>query len=315
MDLSIIIPIYNVEDYLRECLDSIYKIKGIKKEVILVNDGSPDNSQDIIDEYKSKYEEETIVIVQENQGLSGARNSGLKKARGKYISFIDSDDFIDCEKFIALFNECMELDLDVAVGDLKYYSGNDSYTTKSIEQRCKKLTDLPICNGLNYWEHSLQGDTNNLRVEVWINLYKRKFLVENKIEFIKGLLHEDTLFTYNVMLKATKVKYMPYDFYYYRMREGSIMKTPSYKNFMHKMYIANELQTMKENRNFNLKSWDTMIFDLYFTAVKTYKIKNTRLYSKIKHGKNLTTKSRIKKALLNGYHILAKEVEIDLNCS
>ena len=81
MDLSIIIPIYNVEEYLRECLDSIYKIKGIKKEVILVNDGSTDNSQDIIDEYKKLYEEETVVIVQKIKGCLVLETQDLKSQR------------------------------------------------------------------------------------------------------------------------------------------------------------------------------------------------------------------------------------------
>lgn len=314
MDLSIIIPIYNVEDYLGECLDSIYKIKGIKKEVILVNDGSPDNSQDIIDEYKAKYKEETIVIIQKNQGLSSARNAGLKEATGKYISFIDSDDFIDSDKLEALYIECVKANLDIAAGDLKYYSNNESYKTKEIEERSEKLSRLDICNGLDYWENSLEEKTDNIRVEVWTNLYKREFLLSNNLEFVKGLLHEDTLFMYQAILKAKRVKYIPYDFYNYRIREGSIMKSPSYKNFMHKMYIANELQNIKEKENINLKSWDTIIFNLYFSAVRAYKIKNKKLYGRINKGKKLTTKSKFKKVLLNLYHILAKNVEIDINC-
>ena len=315
MDLSIIIPIYNVEEYLRECLDSIYKIKGIKKEVILVNDGSTDNSQDIIDEYKKLYEEETVVIVQKNKGLSGARNSGLEVAKGKYISFIDSDDFIDSDKFVLFFEECNRLDLEIAVGDIKYYCNNEAYRTKSMEQRSEKLKSLPICQGLEYWENCLEPQHDSIRVEVCINLYKKEFLKNNNLKFVERLLHEDTLFMYQAIVKAKKVKYLSYDFYYYRMREGSIMKTPSYKNYVHKLYIAKELQEIKEKENINLKSWDTIIFALYFSAVKTYKIKNMELYRRIKKGNKLTIKSRIKKILLNVYHISSNDIEIDIKCS
>lgn len=315
MDLSIIIPIYNVEEYLRECLDSIYKIKGIKKEVILVNDGSTDNSQDIIDEYKKLYDQETVVIVQKNKGLSGARNSGLDVATGKYISFIDSDDFIDNDKFVSFFKECTRLDLEIAAGDLKYYCNNEAYRTKSMKKRSEKLKSLPICQGLEYGEICLEPKLDSIRVEVWVNLYKNEFLKSHNLKFREGLLHEDTLFMYQAIAKAKKVKYIPYDFYYYRMREGSIMKTQSYKNYVHKLYIAKELQEIKEKENINLKSWDTIITALYFGAVKAYKIKNMELYRKIKKGNKLTIKSRIKKILLNIYHISANDIEIDIKCS
>lgn len=315
MDLSIIIPIYNVEEYLRECLDSIYKIKGIKKEVILVNDGSPDNSQEIIDEYKSKYEEETVVIVQKNQGLSAARNAGLKKATGRYISFIDSDDFINSDEFELFFEESIRYDLDIAAGNMKYFSNNEAYTTKLMKKRSEKLSQLPILRGLDYWEQCLETSNDSIRVEVVLNIYKKEFIDKNELFFVTGLLHEDTLFMYEAILNADKVKFMPYDFYNYRMRQGSIMKTPAYKNYIHKLYIARELQNIKENKGINLKSWDTIIFGLYFSAVKTYKIKNNELYQKIKKAKKLTFKSRVKKILLSLYHISSKEVDIDIKCS
>ena len=99
MKLSIVVPIYNVEKYLEECLESIYKL-NIKKEIILVNDESPDKSYLIIEKYKKLYPNETVIINQKNKGLSGARNSGLEIAKGKYIAFIDSDDFIGATRFV-----------------------------------------------------------------------------------------------------------------------------------------------------------------------------------------------------------------------
>ena len=312
MELSIIIPIYNVEEYLEECLDSIYKIKGIKKEVILINDGSTDKSQDIINKYKKIYDDETVVIVQENKGLSSARNAGINAARGRYISFIDSDDFIDSEKFASFFKECKNYDLDVGAGDLLYYCNEKAFADEDMQKRARKLKEIPVCNGLDYWEHCLETKTDNNRVEVVRNLYKRAFLNDNDIRFVTGLLHEDTLFMHEIMVRAKKVKYMDYNFYFYRTREGSIMKTQSYKNFIHKLYIANELQNIKEKEKINLMSWDTVIFSLYFDSVRRCKIKNDQLYNKIKYGKKLTFRSKVKKSLLHIYHLSAKNVDINL---
>ena len=103
MQLSIVVPIYNVEQYLRECLDSLYKIDGIDYEVILVNDGSKDRSREIMEEFKQSYPERTVIVDKENGGLSSARNAGMRVAKGEYISFIDSDDFIDVQEYKKVF--------------------------------------------------------------------------------------------------------------------------------------------------------------------------------------------------------------------
>ena len=106
-DISIVIPIYNVEKYLRKCLDSVYSLNLDNKEVILVNDGSTDTSINILNEFKNKYPNKTKIISQKNQGLSEARNIGIKNSNGKYILFIDSDDFIiptETEEFINFGN-------------------------------------------------------------------------------------------------------------------------------------------------------------------------------------------------------------------
>lgn len=312
MQLSIIVPIYNVELYLEECLQSIYSISDIQKEVILVNDGSTDNSQKIIDKYKKIYNDETKVITQENKGLSSARNVGLLHAKGKYILFIDSDDYIDDNLFKEMINKCMNLDLDIAFGELNYYRNGKSYITKEIENRVKKLESLPILSGLEYWEECLEKEKDSIRVEVVTNVYKKSFLEENNINFKEKLLHEDTLFMFEAISKAKKVKYFPYRFYFYRTREGSIMGNSSIKNYIHKLYIAQELQNMKEKEKINLYSWDTLIFALYFSAVKKYKIKNKNLYKRIKNNSKLTLKSKIKKILVKFYHIYSKDVNIEI---
>ncbi|SHK18373.1 Glycosyltransferase involved in cell wall bisynthesis [Clostridium cavendishii DSM 21758] len=312
MDLSIIIPVFNVEEYLENCLNSIYSIEGINKEIIIVNDGSTDGSQKIIDTYKNRYPEETKVIIQQNKGLSGARNAGLDLAKGKYISFIDSDDYIDWKKYYELFENGKEEDLDIIFGELKYLGDDGAYITKDMERRRKKLSKLNICTGIDFWEKSFEKNNDSIRVEVVTNFYKREMLQNNKLFFKEGLLHEDTLFMFMTIFYAKKVKYFPIDFYFYRIREGSIMSALNYKNCIHKMYIAGQLQEFKEKNNINLYSWDSIIFALYFGAVRKYKVKNTELYDKIRLNNKLTNKCKIKKCIIKFLNFKLKNITIKI---
>ena len=105
LKLSIIVPVYNVEKYVEKCLESLCGLK-IENEIIVVNDGTKDSSLEIVERFKENHKNENIIIIsQENQGLSEARNNGLKAAKGEYISFIDSDDFVDTENYEKFINE------------------------------------------------------------------------------------------------------------------------------------------------------------------------------------------------------------------
>lgn len=226
MELSIIVPIYNVENYLRECLDSLYRIVGIDYEVILVNDGSTDSSLKIVREYEESYREKTVVVDKTNGGLSSARNAGIEMARGEYISFIDSDDFIDSEMFQKFFHECQRERLDVAVGNMRYYQNGKSSLPLFRSERVKVGE---IVNGKKFMD-IIMNKPKCFREEVVDDLYRRKFLLENNLKFQERLLHEDTLFTPLVYLKAERVKYIDYPFYYYRQRSGGIMSVVTQKS-------------------------------------------------------------------------------------
>ncbi|WP_047383387.1 glycosyltransferase [Cetobacterium sp. ZWU0022] len=219
MELTIIVPVYNVEDYLDECLESIYKVKDINYEVVLVNDGSKDNSLNILKKYKELYPTKTKIIDKENGGLSSARNAGIKEARGEYLAFIDSDDIIDSSGFENFFKEGQKLDLDVMVGNMRYFSDN-----KVGEPlfRSQEIKDFTVSKGTKFFLTLFQG-TKCFREEVVDDIYKREFICENKLYFHDNLIHEDSYFTPMVYLKAKRVKYIDIAFYYYRQRTGSIM--------------------------------------------------------------------------------------------
>lgn len=226
MELSIIVPIYNVEEYLQECLESLYKIEGISKEIILVNDGSPDNSWKIMEEFKAKFPGETVIVNKENGGLSSARNAGIRAAKGKYISFIDSDDFVDPEAFQEFFKLGTAENPDVVIGNMKYYM--DGITGDPLF-RSQKVKDSGLMTGIEFF--ALLFDKEKcFREEVVDDLYRRDFLIENNLFFTEGILHEDSEFTPKVYLKAEKAKYIDIPFYFYRQRSGSIMNVLSEKS-------------------------------------------------------------------------------------
>lgn len=228
MELSIIVPIYNVEDYLEECLKSLYNIKNIKLEIILVNDGSKDNSFKIMEKFKEIYPEKTVLINKENGGLSSARNAGMKAAVGEYISFIDSDDFIDVDEFEKFFKEGQKNKLDVMVGNMRYYTPEK---TGDSLFRSDIIKNSGIVNGIDFFWNLFQKP-KCFREEVVDDIYKREFLVKNNIWFNENIVHEDSEFTPLVYLKAEKVKYIDRAFYFYRQRTGSIMNKVSEKSIV-----------------------------------------------------------------------------------
>ena len=228
MELSIIVPIYNVEDYLEECLKSLYNIKNIKLEIILVNDGSKDNSFKIMEKFKEIYPEKTVLINKENGGLSSARNAGMKAAVGEYISFIDSDDFIDVGEFEKFFKEGQKDKLDVMVGNMRYYTPEK---TGDSLFRSDIIKNSGIVNGIDFFWNLFQKP-KCFREEVVDDIYKREFLVKNNIWFNENIVHEDSEFTPLVYLKAEKVKYIDRAFYFYRQRTGSIMNKVSEKSIV-----------------------------------------------------------------------------------
>ena len=228
MELSIIVPIYNVEDYLEECLESLYNIKNIELEIVLVNDGSKDNSFKIMEKFKDMYPEKTVLINKENGGLSSARNAGMKAAVGEYISFIDSDDFIDVDEFERFFKEGQKDKLDVIVGNMRYYTPEK---TGDPLFRSDMIKNSGILKGVDFfWE--LFQKPKCFREEVVDDIYRREFLLKNDIWFNENIVHEDSEFTPLVYLKAEKIRYIDRAFYFYRQRTGSIMNKVSEKSIV-----------------------------------------------------------------------------------
>lgn len=231
--LSIIVPVYNVEKYLSRCLYSLVDVQ-IPYEIIIVNDGSTDNSLSVALSFKKRFEDKLIKIVsQSNQGLSAARNTGLSQAIGNYVYFIDSDDFIDPVNFSIFAKQSIDDDLDIGIGRFSYWGTSKKYGLSEVENH--QVIHNKIARGEEVYE-CLQN-----RMEVWIKIFKKDFLIKNNIKFVNGMLFEDEVFNVHIMIFSQKVKYFDIPFYFYFQREGSIVNSNDLNKYLHYYRIASKI--------------------------------------------------------------------------
>ncbi len=214
--ISVVVPVYNVAPYLKRCVDSIIGQSYKNLEIILVNDGSTDASPKICDDYLS-LDSRIVVIHQENKGLSNARNQGIKKSSGKYISFVDSDDCLDLNFIELLYNTILAQSADIVICDIRSF---DSKTlqffphTRNIENR---FVDLK-----NIFELMMKCKYPWLYTMTCNKLYS-KWIFE-KVGFLDGFIHEDEIIFLDIIKQNPKIYQTKEPLYYYcRGREDSII--------------------------------------------------------------------------------------------
>lgn len=221
MELSIIVPIYNVENYIRDCIESIFK-QGLDNnhfEIIIVNDGTKDKSIEVIQDI-IKAHSNIIVINQNNQGLSVARNNGMSKAKGQFILFLDSDDLLFDKALLPIINKALETKADLLVADFIKLNDNDIFTLKDYHLPPKKFEIHEKTN-----ERFFLEDLDPNQCYVWRTLYRKDFLINNKIFFYPHVCYEDILFTHECFIKAKKCMRTHWLLNIYRKRENSITTT------------------------------------------------------------------------------------------
>lgn len=221
MKYSIIVPAYNTEKYIDKCLKSIFSNTYKNFEVIIVNDGSTDKTEDIINKYIKKYDN-IIYIKQKNMGLSMARNNGVKKATGDYLLFIDSDDYVE-KNLLENINKNID-DLDVL-----RYQLNIVFNDKIIPYEEKEFN---VTDGIDAFEKIVKYKFIEMASLYVIN---RKYYVDNNFEFEKGVYHEDYGLLPLVIATAKKVKSINYLGYNYVQRDGSIMSSNDTSKMKKKM--------------------------------------------------------------------------------
>ncbi|MFJ8352992.1 glycosyltransferase family 2 protein [Bacillus paramycoides] len=208
--ISIIVPVYKVERYIHKCIDSILMQTFEDFELILVDDGSPDTCGEICDRYADK-DIRIKVIHKENGGLSSARNAGLENAKGDYIGFVDSDDWIEPDMYELLYGMCVEQGCDIAICSSQIHYSNKIVTSSNhpfiIHDRNTAMKTM--------LEGKLYDEV------VWTKLFKRNLLED--IKFPVGMSYEDTAFTYKVIHKCKKVCFIGEPKYHYIKRDNSMM--------------------------------------------------------------------------------------------
>ncbi len=228
--VSVILPIYNQEKYLRKALDSLQNQTLKDIEFICVNDGSKDNSLNILKEYAQK-DKRVKIVDQKNQGAGSARNNGLKIANGEYIAFLDPDDWFEPEALESLYTKSKQQDCDMVV--FNYNSVNESgeiIGKYNLKKRLQRFIELKEDKNF-HWRDVKSRILGGLSPVSWNKFYKRSLIKDNHVHFAKSNLAEDNVFVFGATLNSEKIGYSDKCLYNYLVRENSAIRTRSDKNF------------------------------------------------------------------------------------
>lgn len=331
---SVILPVYNVEKYLRQCLDSLINQSYKDLEIICVNDCSPDGSLRILEEYAQKDSRIKIINQEKNQGQGVARNIGIQIAKGEYISFVDPDDWVELNMFEELhqaiinYNYPKLLQFDI----YEQFDGSDIARKYDFAKKMKLHLHFDLAKAQRYNLKTFNGKLFlNYWPPCWNKVYSREFLLKNDICFSEERYGEDCAFTYPAILKGEDIYYLPEYFYYYRKRNGAVssgiegnnFKTFEYLNIINKRIIENNLQKSLGDDFSNYKIRE--LFYCYNAVSELYKaeyIEYSKKYlneEEFQKFKKIVDKSELKKKIFyvsktvkNGkkirtFHILGKK--------
>ncbi|MDM8234659.1 glycosyltransferase [Phocaeicola barnesiae] len=295
MKLSIIVPVYNVEKYIIKCISSLLMQDTNDYEIVIINDGTKDNSIRLI---KENFSDSRIRIInQENQGLSGARNTGLKDAQGEYVWYFDSDDWMDKNSLLDIIKHLSETD--ILYFNSYYEERNESTNIVKLNNTTQKGREL----SKNKFHHPAQ-----------FYIYRKNFLLENNFFFERGIYHEDTLFTPRILYLCNKITPYNKPVYHLLRREGSITQTVNPKRCYDLMFIIDKLNKFsnKTVSHEDRYSWGNCIADsineLMFLAIQCNKKVQKDVNNYLKENKSLN--SYLKNSHKKNTRIMGKIISI-----
>lgn len=231
--VSVIVPFYNVEEYIEKCIKSLVEQSLEDIEIILVNDGSKDSSEEIAKKYKNKYPDKIVYLKKENGGLSDARNYALPYTTGEYIAFLDSDDYVEEEMYKEMYETAIIDKADVVECDYLW-----EYPEETIESRGRAYKDR-------------RDMILNARVVAWNKLIKKELLERTKIKFPVGLRYEDVEFFYKLIPYINTISIVKKPFIHYVQRENSISNTQTSKTAQIIDVLDNVIEFYKEKNIFD----------------------------------------------------------------
>ena len=229
--VSVIVPFYNVENYIEKCLETLVNQTLEDIEIILVNDGSKDRSKIIVDKFLKQYPEKIVYLEKENGGLSDARNYAIPHAKGEYIAFLDSDDYVEKTMYKDMYELAKKENSDMVECDFYW-----EYPDKNKRKEDKGV----IYNGKKEM-------LEKVRVVAWNKLIKKEILEKSRVLFPKGLRYEDVEFTYKLVPYLDKVSFLKKPCIHYIQREGSISKNQNERNKEIFQVLDNVIKFYKEN--------------------------------------------------------------------
>lgn len=292
--LSIIVPVYNSEKYLKKCLNSIVYQTYTNIEIICVNDGSTDESSKIIEEFKSK-DKRIKVINQENRGLAEARNTGIKNIKGEFVAFLDSDDWLQEDFYKLLISRICQDNSDIAVGETHYYYDDKISKNEWVNYYNFKNDKLIIKN---------VEDKQNLiySCACWNKVYRTSLIKDNDLWFPKGLYIEDVPFTFTAICLSKKVSLVHNAILYYRQHNESIMS---------KIFSFQRIFDIFEIYKICDKLLDSMKLDKELKIKYNYILDNFKIFNL--NGYYLACNKKYKKKFRKEFILILKKMNINSN--
>lgn len=304
--ISIIIPVYNVENFLNECLDSVVYQTLEDIEIICVNDGSTDSSLAILEAYAKK-DGRIKIISQENGGLGNARNVGMKHISGDYVFFIDSDDYIALDALEKLYNNAISNDSDFVLFKIARFDENYKINYKNPGFALEKYFEGEDFNNFTFTSSQIKPFVLNASFAAWAKLYKKEFLDKyDDLTFPEKLAYEDVPFHVKIMLYAEKISFVPEFLYFYRFNSNSIVNTSSNTPDIFKICAIVENVLIEKNYYFKFKNE----FDLFkITQILNYILfSDSEEYFKLAKEEfskiNLKNDNLVSKPLENRYRLV-----------
>lgn len=304
--ISIIIPVYNAEKYLNKCLDSVLEQSYLDIEIVVINDGSTDGSEEIINKYKDKYPELINYYSKENTGVADTRNFGIEKAQGEYIMFLDSDDYID-EALLKTLEEYVNLDIDLIKFKLQRVDENGNVLELVPGANFEKTTGQ---DGFN----KLYG-TDVLLDSPCVYLMKKSIFTKNNLQFKVGREHEDFgLMPFVIVLAKTMVSINFYG-YYYVQSYNSITRNENYEKTVKKAYdaLSNYDDAIVQIDNLPLEDITKQNLKIYYTNAIILKAKNLKANEQMDYIKNIKKRKMSKNIKVRNIKQLIKRILLTVN--
>ena len=296
--ISVIVPVYNVEEYLEECLESIKRQTYTDIEVILVNDGSTDRSKEICERYCEK-DSRFKLVNQENKGLSGARNRGMLESKGEFISFVDSDDVLKEDMLDQLMKQMTSEDIDIVEC---WYTNEKQELELSIPKNVKTIFQGDSKEALV----SLCKD-NIVRLNAVAKLFRRQVIVN--FPFLEGLFYEDVYGGIGILKHIRKMVKINYIGYYYRVRQGSIMNREFNIKNLDLFTICDKLEQLYQGDTFALAYIHRRLFHLVLMHVVDYHIFEGNPYKeKYVEYLNRYAKGSSRSLVMRAYHLFPQNI-------